>query len=163
MAINFDQLPDKPAPSLIDKGKYLARIEKAEMKTPKANTTNKPDYLNLTLALKDETGNSKGKIFDIITESDSDYVRFKLKQLLQALNIKLKSFELKDLPKLIQGKDLWVDVTIDDKQDPPRNTVDIFTGQVYYPLNSSSFDNLIDASDAEDALSQPEEPVETEY
>lgn len=163
MAINFDQLPNKPVFTLIEKAKYTAKIEKAEMRTPKVDPS-KPMYLSLTLALRDADGKSKGKIFDIITESESDYVRFKLRKLLEALDIKLKKFELKDLPKLLQGKELEVDITIDEKQDPPRNVVDIFSGEVYYPLESDPLDILIFAEDADDATTaEPEEPVETEY
>lgn len=167
MAIRFDQLPsERPAGfALPDKGQYKAKIEKAEMKQPQ--DAKKPMYLNLTLALTDADGNAKGKVFDIISESESDYVRYKLKRFIMALGVPLTgSIELKDLSKIAQGKDMLVDITIDEKQDPARAVVDIFSNEIFYPLDAPTASTTIDASDAADAEDTPfgvDHPTETTY
>ena len=136
MAINFNALPsDKPAGFVIPKGQYKAVVEKAEMKKPKGEVV-KPDYLNLQFALSDlQTGAPVGKLYDILSESDSEYVMYKIGRFMKALNINLgMSFELKDLAKIVANKTLVVDVTVDEKSEPKRNQVDIFSGGIYYSL-----------------------------
>ena len=169
MAIRFDQLPaDKPGFSLPEKGQYTALIEKAEMKTPKNDPT-KPPYLNLTLSLTDAEGKNKGKIFDIISESDNDYVRYKLKRFIEAMRIPITgSIELKDICKVVQGKTMLVDTTIDDKQDPPRAVVDIFNAEIFYPLDQAPVTAPINAPDAlasddEDTPFTVDAPPTTQY
>lgn len=145
-------------------GTYFGIIEKAEMKAPK--DPNKPDYLNLTIALQDKTGKACGKIFDILSESDKDLIRYKIMRFITALNIPITgAFDLKDLTKIVTGKKLIVDITIDDpkKKDPDsaypaKAVVDVFTGMIYYPLSEASTifgtaapTGAINAPDAEDA------------
>jgi hypothetical protein len=145
MAINFNSLPNDRPNQLPTPGKYYATIEKAEMTNPKDPA--KLPYLNLTLALQDKNGKSCGKIFrDMLSESDSDIVRYKIQRFITALGIPITdTFELKDLVKIVIGKKLIVDVTIDDpkKKDPnspyaPSPVVDIFSGMIYYPLSEAA-------------------------
>ena len=166
MAINFNSLPNTRPNQLPEPGKYYATIEKAEMTKPKDPT--RPPYLNLTLALQDKNGKSCGKIFrDILSESDSDIVRYKIQRFITALNLPITDvFELKDLVKIVVGKKMIVDVTIDDpkKKDPnspyaPSPVVDVFSGMIYYPLSEAAtlFDTdpieteEVNAPDADDA------------
>lgn len=140
MAIHFDNLPGEKPISLPDPGMYYATIEKAEMKTPK--DTSKPDYLNMQYSLKTPEGKSAGKIFDILSESDHEIVRYKLGRFLTALDLDFSgtTFELKDLVKVVPQKQMLVDVTIkNDEQYGDKAEVDVFTGQVYYPLSEASF------------------------
>lgn len=162
MTIRFDQLPaDKPGFS-IEKGQYKAFIEKAEMRQSKTDAT-KPPYLNLTLALTNEAGQSKGKIYDIISESDNDFVRYKIKRFLEALNIPLTgSIELKDVCKIANGKSLFVDIMMDEKQTPPRAVVDIFTNEIFYPLGQENVSAPINAPDAADADDPDDNPFTAE-
>lgn len=144
MAINFNALPNEKPNANPAPGQYFATIEKAEMKANK--TPGKPDYLNLTLGLQTKDGKSAGKIFDIIAESDNDVVRYKIQRFITALEIPITgAFELRDLPKIIVGKKIIVDITIDDpkKKDPnspyaAKAVVDVFTGMIYYPLAEAS-------------------------
>lgn len=139
MAINFDALPqEKPAGAIIPKGQYKATIEKAEMKQPK--DTSKPPYLNMLFALTDkESGAPVGKLYDMLSESESTYVMYKIGRFLKALELNLgATFELKDLAKLITGKELLVDVMVDEKSEPNRSVVDIFSGEVFYPVNGAA-------------------------
>jgi hypothetical protein len=161
--INFNALPTDKPNALPAAGPYFATIEKAEMKTP--NNPNKPDYLNLTLAIQNKEGKSAGKIFDILSESDNDVIRYKLLRFITALNLPITgAFELKDLTKIVTGKKMIVDVTIDDpkKKDPnspysAKAVVDVFSGMVYYPLTEASAifgiqpTGEINAPDADDA------------
>ena len=138
MAINFDALPqEKPAGAIIPKGQYKAIIEKAEMKQGK--DASKPPYLNLLFALSDkESGAPAGKLYDILSESESTYVMYKIGRFLKALSLNLgATFELKDLAKLVTGKELLVDVMVDEKTEPNRSIVDIFSGEIYYPINGA--------------------------
>ena len=138
MAIQFNQLPGGrpqgfPVPP---KGQYIAVISKAEMKQPKDQT--KDMYLSMVLDLTDDAGKSHGKVFDIISSSDNEYIRFKLKRLIEALELPITgSFELKDLTKMVPGKKLRVDITVDDRGDQPKAVVDIFSNEIFYPLEAS--------------------------
>ena len=177
MAINFDALPSTKPNAIPPKGPYYALIEKAEMKKPKE--PGKPMYLNLTLALSDRTGKSCGKVFDIISESDHELIRYKLARLVTALGITLTgNFELKDLCKIIAQKKLIVDITKEEKDGyAPKAVIDIFTNQIFYPLSEASQifgtekeENIartegllpfeIDAADAADATQNAQAPTQ---
>lgn len=171
MAINFDSLPQgRPGYGMAPAGSYVATIEKAEMKNP---TTTNPDgtpkkaYMALTLAIQDGHGKSYGKIWDNIFDSESEYVKFKVMRLCAALQLQLSGIvELKDIAKVIAGKKLIVDICEDKNAQQPRMQVDIFSGNVYYPM--SEFEQIfgevapINASDAADAIT-PTTDSDTEY
>lgn len=160
--INFSKLPDDNPIGLTEPGRYFGTIEKAEMKSPK-DATKKP-YLNMQIALKNQEGKTKGKIFDIIADSDHEAVMYKLKRFILALELPIQGdFELKDLPKIVQGKQLIVDVTHD--KEKKRSVVDMFTHDIFYPMAEapSLFEGLvaldmnatpISAADAEDVISE---------
>jgi hypothetical protein len=92
-------------------------------------------------------------------------IRYKLLRFITALNLPITgAFELKDLTKIVTGKKMIVDVTIDDpkKKDPnspysAKAVVDVFSGMVYYPLTEASAifgiqpTGEINAPDADDA------------
>ena len=161
MAINFDKLPKDKPNVVVDKGTYYATIDQAEMKSPK--DPQKPQYLSLTLNLQNVEGKSMGKVFDILSASEHELVRYKLARFIDALKIPLTGmFELKDLAKVVVGKKLIVDITTEEKEGyAPRAVVDIFTNQIYYSIDNASdiFDstlpNTINASDAADAQESP--------
>lgn len=133
MAINFDSLPiSKPVGSLLPSGFAKATITKAEMKAPKNPGK---DYLNLTLDCVCANG-TKGKLWDILVDSDKSLAQYKLMRFITALKLNLVGdFELKDLCKIIVGKQLVVDIGIDEKGDRPRNVVEVFKNDIYYPIN----------------------------
>ena len=167
--INFDEVSSAERSSApLKEGRYIATIEAAEMKTPKVapGTPAKPDYLNLTYALKTLDGKPAGKFWDIITEPTADITKFKLKRLIEACEIKgLTNFELKDLAKILPNKVIGVDLTIDYKNERgPKSVIDVFSGLIYYSMkemesdtpestdDALSFEQTgINGSDAEDA------------
>ena len=157
--INFDTLPNtKPAGfSTLEKGRYKGIIEKAEMKQGK--DTSKPPYLNITWNLS-LNGKPKGKFFDIITEpGDSEIPRYKLRRFITALKLPITGdFTLADLAKMVPNKGAYLDITIDEKSEPKRNQIDVFSGEIYYSFEEveaaeGTEDNSeeVNASDAEDA------------
>jgi len=164
--INFNALPGKKPVTEVQKGCYIATIEAAEMKPVKDASSGKPPYLNMRLALADSSGRSYGKVFDIISESEQELARFKLRRFIEALAIPITgNFELRDLPKIIVGKQMLVDIA-PEKRDgvlTGYSTVDISSGDIYYNLaeasrklegytvNATPADNRINAPDAEDA------------
>lgn len=167
--INFDTLPNDKPLSNAKPGTYFAKIEKAEMKAPKDPTKNA--YLSITFALTTKDGKSAGKLFDILTESDHALVQYKLKRFILALELPLTgAFELADLTKVVQGKELIVDITEDKKSEQPRMVVDVFKDRIYYPLSEANevFDmvevghqqDVINASDADDYIDSNDEDVE---
>lgn len=170
MPINFDSLPSSVAPAIIPKGAYYGEIEKAEMKTPKTKPgeAQKPDYLNIMFKLKNAKGESMGAMWDIISESNNQYAQYKLRRFVIALGITITpgmSLELKDLVKIAPHAKMIVEVAIDEKSTPNKNQVDIFAGDIYYPMSEANKvfgeENLfIDASDAEDVF--PQEGANTE-
>ena len=139
MAISFDDLPNNKPVNTINKGTYYATIESAEMRQPKDPT--KPLYLNLLLALKDSSGKSAGKIYDIITESDKPLLKYKLARFIKALRLEntLTTFELSDLCKIIKNKELIVDVVPEkkDNEETGRSIVDVFTNEIYYQISEA--------------------------
>lgn len=154
MAINFDSLPTGKPVSLPDPGRYYGVIDSAEMK--QGLDTSKPPYLNLCISIKDSTGKSCGKVYDILSESDKELVQYKLARFLIALNLtKLGIFELADLVKVVKGKQLIVDVKVEDAKDgrPARPVVDVFTGSIYYPMSEANelFGNSTPANKSLDA------------
>lgn len=163
MGINFDSLPNNKPVTVIPKGRYLAKIEDAQMKTGK--DTSKPDYLNLKYSLKTIDGKNVGTLFDIIAESEHSLMQYKLKRFLIATGITFTgSFELKDVQKIVIGKEFIVDTTIDVKENQPdRSVVDVFTGEIYYNLSEVSDlfegapESIINAPDALDANNAEEE------
>lgn len=167
MAINYDELPqERPTGGLLEAGKYKADILKAEMK--KGSTGS--DYMALTYDLTGVEG-EKGKLWDNFFDSDKELPRYKLQRLITALNLNLTgSFELKDLCKIVAGKQLIVDVGVDEKNERgPRNTVDVFKDEIYYPISewaSLTGDFIVvSASDAEpdDAVATPVTNTVDEY
>ena len=154
MAINFDSLPTGKPVSLPEPGRYYGVIDSAEMK--QGLDTSKPPYLNLCISIKDSTGKSCGKIYDILSESDKELVQYKLARFLIALNLtKLGIFELADLVKVVKVKQLIVYVKVEDAKDgrPARPVVDVFTGSIYYPMSEANelFGNSTPANASLDA------------
>lgn len=132
MSINFDALPQENPFALPSPGVYKATITEAEMRAPK-NDPSKPDYLSLKLSLTDARGRGCGSIYDILSESDSSVVQYKLARFIRACKMQLTgSMELCDLAKLVKGKQIAVDVCHDKKSDQPRAQVDLFAREAYY-------------------------------
>ena len=160
MAISFDSLPNAPQANLIPAGAYIATIEKATMKQPKDDK--KPPYLNLQLDIKDAEGKSYGKLFDIITESESEYMRYKLRCFIQAIDVNLGNvFELRDLTKVCVGKKCEVTVTVDEKSTPPRSQVNMFAADMYKRI-SNVVDPFADA-DTPFTMGDATEPSDNAY
>jgi hypothetical protein len=167
MAINFDALPSgKPSGSLIPKGTYYATIDDAQMK--QGLDPSKPEYLNVKYKLKTKEGTDAGILYDIISESEHQLMQYKLKRFLYATEISFTGeFELKDLQKVIKGKEIILDTMINDKQEPARATVDLFTNEIYYRLSEAkeifnledkktSVINAKDSADADEATDDDE-------
>ena len=132
MAINFDKLPQDNPFALPDPGVYKAKIVEAEIRAPKNDPT-KPDYLNLKYTLFDKNNKNCGSIYDILSESDSSVVQYKISRFVRACDIPLTgSMELKDLAKIVKGKEIALDVSHDKKSDQPRAQVDLFSREGYY-------------------------------
>lgn len=134
MAINYDSLPSVKPESTVPAGFYKATIIKAEMRKSK-NTG--AEYLSLQYDLNNGTQNV-GKLFDMQFDSEKEFLRYKLQRFLTALRLDLRgTFELKDLCKLVNNKQLIVDVTIEEAKDgnPARNAINSFEHEIYYPIN----------------------------
>jgi hypothetical protein len=169
MTINFDALPDSNGSKLLEKKPYLITVKKAEMKPAKTKNddgSTKPDYLNLFLEASTPDGKKAGQLWDIITESTNNYAQYKLKRFIIALGVPTTpgmSLELKDLAKIAPNAKMIADITVDDKATPPKNQVDIFSGDVYYPISAFNevfgTDNaFINAEDAEDVFNTQDTP-----
>jgi hypothetical protein len=83
-------------------------------------------------------------------DSEKEFLRYKLGRFLTALNLNLQgSFELKDLCKLVKGKQLIVDITIEEAKDgnPERNVINSFEHEIYY--NISEWASLTGATETQ--------------
>ena len=136
MAINMNSLPtEKPSmSSVIPKGCYIAKIVKAEMKTPRSG---KADYFSAECDITDPVSNtSMGKFWINLFESDANLPRYQLARFIRALNLNIQGeFELKDLTKMVNNKSLMVDICPD--KDNERSIVDI-TADCFYPIEPKS-------------------------
>lgn len=141
MSINMNSLPsEKPAfGSVFPKGRYIARIVKSSMRTPKpkADGSIGNDYLVAECDITDPmTNQSMGKFWINLYESEANLVRYQLGRFINATGIKLQGeFELKDLTKLINNKTIMVDLMPEEKKDgsaPQRSVVDI-SAECFYP------------------------------
>lgn len=135
--INFNALAtEKPSMgTLIPKGHYLAKIKKAEMRTPK--DPNKADYFSAECDITDPVSNTPmGKFWINLFESDAPLVKYQIYRFITALKLPIQGeFELKDLTKMVNGKELEVDIMPEDKPDPQRSVVDI-SAECFYPAGS---------------------------
>ena len=146
MAINFDAIPQESPFAVPPADLYEAEILAADMKKAKAktdasgNTVPRPDYLNIRFGLTDMAGNSKGSMFDIIAESDSQVVMYKIGRFVRACGIPLQgSVELKDLAKIIKGKKLLIETMVDDSNPKyVKAQVDLFSHEGYWKLSEKA-------------------------
>ena len=139
-SINFNTLPTENSSSftLIPKGRYVAKITKAEMK--QGQKANRPPYLNIETEVSDpDSAMNMGKFWIILTESAHDLPRWQLRKFIEALKLPIQGdFELKDLTKMIVGKSLLVDIKIQpDQQGNDRNAVDV-SGDCFYPIENTT-------------------------
>ena len=133
MAINFDELPSSKPNLLIEKGCYKLKVESADMKTPK--DPSKPQYLNIRYSVSDRNGKKLGFIVDIITESEANLARYKLGRFIKALELPLTNFELKDLTKVIVGKELYGDITVEENQQyGSKSIIDALSAEIFYSV-----------------------------
>lgn len=148
--INFNSLPDpneKPANgTVIPKGMYLAKIVKAEMRTPR---TGKADYFSAECNIIDPTsGASMGKFWINLYESEAPLVRYQLSRFIFATGLRISGdFELKDLTKMVTGRELMVDICPEDRKDggtPQRSVVDV-SAECFYPTDVMPVDDAPDA------------------
>lgn len=157
--INFDSLPTN-APSgnnIIPAGHYIGTIVKAEMKQPKDDT--KPPYLSLTWDVKDDNGKGYGKLFDTISESESEYVRYKLRCFIAALDINLgKTFELRDLAKVSVGKVCEITVMVDEKSEPNKSQINLFATDMYKRIPKKVQEDFETGEDLPFTMGAAEEP-----
>lgn len=143
--INFDSLPnpnEKPANgTIIPKGMYHAKIVKAEMKTPRSG---KADYFSAECDITDPTSGTKmGKFWINLYESEANLVRYQLSRFIYATGLKISGdFELKDLTKMVPGRELMVDICPEDRKDgsaPQRSVIDV-SAECFYPVKVGEFD-----------------------
>ena len=143
MSINMNSLPDptqKPANgTIIPKGMYMAKIVKAEMKTPRSG---KADYFSAECNITDPTsGASMGKFWINLYESEAPLVRYQLSRFIFATGLRISGeFELKDLTKMVIGRELMVDICPEDRKDgsaPQRSVVDV-SAECFYPISMST-------------------------
>lgn len=141
MSINFNSLPtEKPAQGVvIPTGQYIGTIKKAEMKQPKDET--KPPYLNLEIDVMDEASATEmGKIWAILSESEHPLPRYQLSRFIKALELPITGeFELKDLTKMVTGKQLKLDITPEERNDgkaPQKSIVDV-SADIFYPMHET--------------------------
>ena len=82
-------------------------------------------------------------IFDNFFDSDKSLPRFKLAQLIRATKIPLTgSFDLKDLPKIIVGKELMAAIKQEQNEGyAARNVVNAFDDDIFTPLEETATSN----------------------
>lgn len=113
MAIIFDNIPStKPSGKIeVEPGKYTAKVFKAEMQTGKASGN---DFLSVSFKL-----DKGGFVNEAFTDNDKPFNQWKIGRLCKACGVSLEGeFQLKDLIKVIRGKNVILDVTMNDRGYP---------------------------------------------
>ena len=143
MAINFDRIPTENPFTLPEPGIYRARIAEAKM-TP-SKTPGKPPYIAVKYELLDKFGKKLSTVYDNIVESDHPAVLYKTGRLILALGLNLTGdVELKDLCKIIVGKELCMEITHEaDNRNPDDRTKDrakpkLFGSEVFWPIKDAA-------------------------
>ena len=142
MAINFDALPgSNPSGAVVPNGTYYGTIKNPEMRVPKPKedgSIGKP-YLNFKLLLQNAKSEAVGSIYDMLSDSDHEIPRYKIRRFIEALALPITgAFELRDLAKIIDGKRLIVDIAEDKRSTTPKSQVDTFSGDIYYPISEAA-------------------------
>lgn len=129
--INFQELPTSAPNALPPAGVYGYRIVNAKMRQGSSS-----EYLEVEAELYDKEGHKVYKLYDRIFDSPNNIPRYKLSRFIKALQLPIVGdFYLKDLTKIIIGKEIYADVTVSkDKtgQYPDRLEVNAFSDMVYY-------------------------------
>lgn len=135
--INFDNLPktNEAAFTVLENGTYPCKIKDAKIPVGK-------DYLQVIFTVTGNNGMTT-TIFDNFFDSDKPLPRYKLAQLIRALRIPLTgNFELKDLPKIIVGKELIAAVKQEQSENYPlKNIINAFDDEIFYPANHAAEPN----------------------
>lgn len=157
--INFDKLPTESPNQLPKPGIYKAKVVEATMKQPKDES--KPLYLNMKYTLTNNNGKAAGTIYDMMFDSDTPTLNYKLGRFLQACGIPLKgSMALSDIAKLVVNKEFAVDVKIDEDATgkyPDKAVVDIFSREVFYPIEQ--YQEIYDLINQEDVSLEEANPT----
>ena len=138
MTINFNSLPtEKPTMgTVIPKGHYHAKIRKAEMKSPKK--AGRPDYFSAECDITDPvSGTAMGKFWINLFESEAPLVRYQLSRFITALRLPIQGeFDLKDLTKMVNGKELEIDIQPEERDDnkPPQRSILDISNECFYPV-----------------------------
>ena len=146
--INMDSLPNEKAfGTVIPKGTYHARINKAIMK--QGNDTSKPPYFTAECDITDiASGTSMGKFWINLFESEANLCRYQLRRFIEACGLNIKGeFELKDLTKMVVGREILVDIKPEDRKDggnPTKSVIDI-DAQCFYPVELTPVEEAPDA------------------
>ena len=146
MSLNFDSLPkEKIGGSVLPDGKYNATIKDAKMVNGKSG-----QYLQVVLSVASPEGSCT--IFDNFFDSDKPLPQYKVGQFLRSINCILQgSFELSDLPKIIINKKLIVALKSEQNEGyAPRNVINAFDDEIYYPVPNSVAAKRQDAAIAND-------------
>lgn len=143
--ISFDKLPNSKHTTTSNKefvvpaGLYKAKIKSAEI----INGPN-GEYCNLCLTLFDKAGKEIMFVYDIIKDVDKPLLQYKLQRLLVAVGLAKqligKTFELKDIAKVLPNKEVLVDIKTEDAKNgySARSIVDIFKAEIYYPVSEAA-------------------------
>ena len=142
MAIIFDEMPDKKPSqrTQVEPGQYSATVVKAEMLTGKASGNE-----FLSVAFKLDKG---GFVNEAFTDNEKPFNQWKIGRLCKACGVSLVGeFHLKDLTKVIKGKEVLLDVTMNDRGYP---SVD-YSGdnEGMYPANAATLEEAQESDDAE--------------
>lgn len=113
MAIIFDDIPDKkPSQRIeVEPGQYSATVIRAEMLTAKSSGN---DFLSVAFKL-----DKGGFVNEAFTDNEKPFNQWKIGRLCKACDVTLVGeFQLKDLTKVIKGKEVILDVTMNDRGYP---------------------------------------------
>jgi hypothetical protein len=141
MALNFNELPqDKPAggafPNITDKYCF-ATIHSATAGVSTGANTKGQAKLDIVYDCTSFDGTVTTKIWDTLYESEKPLIRYKIRQFILALNLKLKgSFTMADLAKIVVNKKLILATkTEDNTKGGLKNVVDAYDDGIFYPMS----------------------------
>ena len=131
----YSDFPESNPAKTPTPGTYYAVITGAEVR--ESQNTFKL-YLNIAYTLFDKMGNNRGIMYDVLTDSDKEIPRYKLKRFIDAIGAEFKEeFDFTDLKNAAESKAIILTAKISKTSDTPRLEVDVFKDDIYYPLSDS--------------------------
>jgi hypothetical protein len=141
MALNFNELPQgRPAGGqfpVISDNYCISTVHSAVAGVSTGANTKGQPKLDIVFDAVSFDGTVRTKIWDTLYESEKPLLRYKVRQFILALGLKLNgSFTMADLAKIVGNKQLISATKLEDKPSGgQKNVIDAYDDGIFYPMS----------------------------